>query len=358
MIRERSNRIEARLLSVMLAALLPGLLLLTAGCEAPGGTASRDVPTSPVSSMPAGNGAGEEQEAPEQPIVLGFSQLGSESDWRMANSRSIRESAAEAGIELLFDNAEQSQEKQFEAIRGFIERKVDVIAVSPVIESGWEPILQEAKQAGIPVILSDRAVEVSDPSLYVTTIGSDFYEEGQKAGKYLLDKLRNEPGPISIVELQGTEGSSPTIERGRGFRDIIQEREDLIIQRAVPADFTVEQGKETMRAFLKELGGDIRVLYAHNDDMALGAIEAIEEYGLRPGKDIIIISVDGTRKAFEMMVEGKINCIVECNPLLGPIIMQAVREIIEGRTLPKRIVPQESVFTEGMADKEAANRQY
>jgi len=301
------------------------------------------------------------QEAPpeEQQIVLGFSQLGSESDWRKANSRSIQEAATEAGIKLLFENAEQSQEKQFEAIRGFIRQDVDVIAISPVVESGWEPILEEAKAAGIPVILSDRAVQVSDPTLYVTTIGSDFYEEGRKAGKYLLDKVRDRPGPIHIVELQGTLGSSPTIERADGFREVIEDRDDLIIQRVENADFTFEQGKETMRRFLEELGGEaIDVLYSHNDDMAIGAIEAIEEYGLQPGEDIIIISVDGTRKAFEMMVEGKINCVVECNPLFGPILMQAVREIIEGRTLPKRIVPPEGVFTEVVAEREVTNRQY
>jgi len=301
----------------------------------------------------------EEEEAPEmKQIVLGFSQLGSESDWRRANTRSIQEAAREAGIKLLFENAEQSQEKQFEAIRRFIEQKVDVIAISPVVESGWEPILEEARHAGIPVILSDRAVQVSDPTLYVTTIGSDFYEEGRKAGKYLLDKVRDRPGPIRIVELQGTWDSSPTIERAEGFRDVISRRSDLVILRAENADFTYEQGKETMRLFLEELGDRIDVLFSHNDDMAIGAIEAIEEYGLRPGEDIIIISVDGTRKAFEMMVEGKINCVVECNPLFGPILMQAVRELIEGRTLPKRIVPPESVFTEVMAKREAANRQY
>lgn len=308
----------------------------------------------PTAQIPDQNGRPEEQQ-----IVLGFSQLGSESDWRKANTRSIQEAAKEAGIKLLFENAEQSQEKQFEAIRRFIEQKVDVIAISPVVESGWELILEEAKLAGIPVILSDRAVQVSDPALYVTTIGSDFYEEGRKAGKYLLDKVRDRPGPIYIYELQGTWDSSPTIERADGFREIIETRSDLIIQRADNADFTFEKGKETMRRFLEELGEDrIDVLFSHNDDMAIGAIEAIEEFGLEPGKDIIIISVDGTRKAFEMMVEGKINCVVECNPLFGPILMQAVREIIEGRTLPKRIVPPESVFTEVMAKREVANRQY
>jgi ABC-type sugar transport system substrate-binding protein len=334
------------------------LLLVAAGCENAGVNNVKLDPVATALPEPVATDRPFQSAGTEQPIVLGFSQLGSESDWREANSKSIRDAAKEAGVQLLFENAEQSQEKQFEAIRRFIEQQVDVIAVSPVIESGWEPILQEAKAAGIPVILSDRAVEVSDASLYVTTIGSDFYEEGERAGKYLLDKLRNEPGPVGIVELQGTAGSSPTIERGKGFRDIIKQRSDLLIQQAEPADFTMEQGRATMAAFLQEMGSDIKVLFAHNDDMAIGAIEAIEAYGLVPGKDIVIISVDGTRKAFEMMVAGKINCIVECNPLLGPILMQAVKEVMEGRSLPKRIVPQESVYTEGLADKEVANRQY
>lgn len=291
-------------------------------------------------------------------IVVGFSQLGSESDWRIANTRSIQEAAREAGITLLFSNAEQSQEKQFEAIRSFIRQKVDVIAIAPVVQSGWEPILKEAKQAGIPVIITDRAVDVKDPSLYVSFIGSDFYEEGRKAGKYLLDKLRDTPGPIVIAELQGTVGSTPSIERGKGFRDTIKARADLVIGYEAPADFTVEQGKKVMSSFLKDPKKVPKVLFAHNDDMALGAIEAMEEAGVAPGKDIIIISVDGTRKAFEKMVEGKINCVVECNPLLGPLITTAVMEVMEGRTLPKRIVSPESVYTEVLAAKEVANRKY
>lgn len=347
-----------KLLSLVCLGLLLGSIWLAA-CEQEGGGDALEgieadeelIPNANVSdNAPAGT--------EERQIVLGFSQLGSESDWRKANTRSIQESAKESGIKLLFENAEQSQEKQFEAIRSFIEQKVDVIAISPVVESGWEPILEEARLAGIPVILSDRAVQVSDQTLYVTTIGSDFYEEGRKAGKYLLDKVRDRPGPIRIIELQGTLDSSPTIERAGGFREVISARSDLEIVRAESADFTYELGKEMMQKILNEMGSEIDVLFAHNDDMAIGAIEAIEEYGLRPGKDIIIISVDGTRKAFEMMVEGKINCVVECNPLFGPILMQAVREIIEGRTLPKRIVPPESVFTEVLAKREVANREY
>lgn len=295
---------------------------------------------------------------PARPIVFGFSQLGSESDWRRANTTSIKEAALEAGIELLFENAEQSQAKQFEAIRSFIEKKVDVIGIAPVVHSGWDDILNEAKLAGIPVIISDRSIDVSDPSLYVTYIGADMYDEGRKAGKYLLDKMRDAEGAVGIVELRGTEGSSPSIQRGEGFQDTIKDRSNFVMLDSESAGFTFEQGKKVMQSFLLEHGSEIRVLFSHNDDMALGAIEAIEEYGLRPGVDIVIISVDGTRKAFEKLVEGKINCVVECNPLLGSNIMQAVQELTAGRTLPKRIVPPESVYTEQMAEKEVANRKY
>lgn len=300
----------------------------------------------------------DQEQTPVRPIVLGFSQLGSESAWRNANTTSIREAAEEAGIELRFENADQSQAKQFEAIRSFVKQKVDVIAIAPVIESGWEPILKEVKQAGIPLIMLDRLANVSDPSLYVTYIGSDFYEEGRKAGKYVIDKMSSKKDTIGIVELVGTEGSTPSIARGKGFRDVIKDHSNLKILKSEAADFTFEQGKQVMKSFLTKMGSDIRVLYSHNDDMALGAIEAIEEYGLRPGKDIIIISVDGTNKAFEKMAEGKINSVVECNPLLGPNLMQAVNELIQGRSLPKRIVTPESVFTETMAEAEVGKRKY
>lgn len=312
---------------------------------------SRRTVVEPAEALPAAPAA-------RRPIVLGFSQLGSESDWRNANSESVKEAAAEAGIELIFENAEQSQEKQFEAIRSFVEKRVDVIAIAPVIETGWEPILREVKQAGIPVIMVDREMKISDQSLYVTFIGSDFYEEGRKAGKFLRDYMRDEPGPIRIAELKGTEGSSPTIERAKGFRDIIREREDFEIILSEHANFTVEGGRQVMEQFLRERGGEIRVLFAHNDDMALGAVEAIKEYGLRPGKDIIIISVDGSRRALEKLAAGEFNFVVECNPLIGPQIMQAVQEIMEGRSLPKRIVSSETVFTQATAAQELPNRRY
>lgn len=337
------------------AMVVSGLFLVAVACR----SAQEQMSTVEV---PGGGGLHGQVEAAVQdpPIILGFSQLGSESDWRKANTLSIQKSADEAGITLEFANAEQSQERQFEAIRSFVRQKVDVIAIAPVIQKGWEPILKEVQEAGIPVIILDRLVEVDDPSLYVTFIGSDFYEEGKKAGKYALDKVATGPyfHSVGVVELKGTEGSTPSIERGRGFHNIISKNTKMNILDSAYADFTPEQGKRMMAGFLKQWGSQIDVLFSHNDDMAFGAIEAIEEYGLSPGKDIIIISVDGSKKALQKVNEGKINSVVECNPLLGPRLMQAVKELKAGRTLPKRIVTPETVFTEVTAGSEIPNRAY
>ncbi|MBC7481537.1 MAG: ABC transporter substrate-binding protein [Rhizobacter sp.] len=291
-------------------------------------------------------------------IVLGFSQVGAESEWRTANTESIKASAKEAGIELKFSDAQQKQENQIKAIRAFIAQKVDVIAFSPVVESGWGTVLQEAKAAGIPVILSDRAVNEKDDSLWVSFMGSDFVEEGRKAGRWLVEKTKGSTTPVNIVELQGTVGSAPAIDCKKGFEEIIKADPKFKIIRSQTGDFTRAKGKEVMEAFLKAEGKKINVLYAHNDDMAIGAIQAIEEAGMKPAKDIIIISVDAVKGAFEAMIAGKMNVSVECSPLLGPQLMQAVKDLKAGKTLPKRIVTQEGVFPMEVAAKEFPSRKY
>ncbi|HEY9065532.1 MAG TPA: ABC transporter substrate-binding protein [Burkholderiaceae bacterium] len=293
----------------------------------------------------------------QKKIVLGFSQIGAESEWRTANTESIKSSAAEAGIDLKFSDAQQKQENQIKAIRSFIAQKVDVIAFSPVVESGWGTVLREAKAAKIPVILSDRAVNEKDDSLWVTFMGSDFVEEGRKAGRWLLENYKGQ-GDVNIVELQGTVGSAPAIDRKKGFEEIIKADPRYKIIRSQTGDFTRAKGKEVMEAFLKAEGKKINVLYAHNDDMAIGAIQAIEEAGLKPAKDITIISIDGVKGAFEAMMAGKLNVSVECSPLLGPQLMQAVKDLVAGKTLPKRIVTQESIFPMEVAAKEFPNRKY
>ncbi|MEO7886188.1 MAG: ABC transporter substrate-binding protein [Polaromonas sp.] len=294
----------------------------------------------------------------QKPIVLGFSQVGAESEWRTANTESIKSAAKEAGIELKFSDAQQKQENQIKAIRSFIAQKVDVIAFSPVVESGWETVLREAKAAKIPVVLTDRSVNVKDTSLYVSFMGSDFVEEGRKAGRWLVDNMKSTSGPVNIVELQGTVGSAPAIDRKKGFEEIIKADPKFKIIRSQTGDFTRAKGKEVMEAFLKAEGKKINVLFAHNDDMAIGAIQAIEEAGMKPAKDITIISIDAVKGAFEAMMAGKLNVSVECSPLLGPQLMTAVKDIKAGKTVQKRIVTEEGIFPMEVAAKEFPKRKY
>lgn len=294
-----------------------------------------------------------------QPLVIGFSQVGAESEWRTANTASIKDAAKKEGVTLKFADAQQRQENQVKAIRSFIAQKVDLISFSPVVETGWDTVLREAKTAGIPVVLTDRSVSVSDPSLYVTMIGSDFVEEGRRAGHWLLERAKKTPdAQVNIVELQGTVGSAPAIDRKKGFEEVIAANPKLKIIRSQTGDFTRAKGKEVMEAFLKAEGKKINVLYAHNDDMAIGAIQAIEEAGLKPGTDIVVVSIDGVKGAFEAMIAGKMNVTVECSPLLGPQLMQVARDVVAGKPVPKRITTVESVFPAEVAAKEFPNRKY
>ncbi len=291
-------------------------------------------------------------------ITLGFSQIGAESEWRTANTTSVQSAAAEAGITLRFSDAQQKQENQIKALRSFIAQRVDVIAFSPVVETGWETVLREAKAANIPVILTDRAVEVSDETLYLSLIGSDFVEEGRKAGRWLLENKKDVAGDINIVELQGTVGSAPANDRKKGFAEIVNTDPRFKIIRSQTGDFTRAKGKEVMEAFLKAEGKKINVLFAHNDDMAIGAIQAIEEAGFKPGTDITIISIDGVKGAFEAMIAGKLNVTVECSPLLGPQLMAAVKDVVAGKQIPRRIVTEESVFPMETAAEILPTRKY
>jgi galactofuranose transport system substrate-binding protein len=326
------NRLTQMSLALAAAA------LLVAGC-------SKEKPAAGAADAP-------------KPITLGFSQIGAESEWRTANTKSIQTAAQEAGITLKFSDAQQKQENQIKALRSFIAQRVDVIAFSPVVETGWETVLREAKAANIPVILTDRAVDVTDDSLYVTFMGSDFLEEGRKAGRWLLENTKDVKGEINIVELQGTVGSAPANDRKKGFAEIIAADPRYKVIRSQTGDFTRAKGKEVMEAFLKAEGKKINVLYAHNDDMAIGAIQAIEEAGFKPGTDITIISIDGVKGAFEAMIAGKLNVTVECSPLLGPQLMAAVKDVVAGKPVAKRIVTEESVFPKEIAAQELPQRKY
>ncbi|MEQ4300249.1 ABC transporter substrate-binding protein [Plantactinospora sp. B6F1] len=301
----------------------------------------------------AGSGSGND----DGKITLGFAQVGAESGWRTANTKSIQDSAKEAGIDLQFSDAQQKQENQIKAIRSYITQKVDVIAFSPVVESGWDTVLREAKDAKIPVILTDRAIDSPDKTLYKTFIGSDFVLEGKKAGEWLVAEYEGKTEPVNIVELQGSTGSAPANDRKAGFADVIKADPKFKVIASQTGEFTRAKGKEVMDAFLKA-HKDIDVLYAHNDDMGLGAIEAIEGAGLKPGVDIKIITVDAVKDGMQALADGKINFIVECSPLLGPQLMELVKKVVAGETVPERVVTEETTFTQEQAKAALPNRQY
>jgi ABC-type sugar transport system substrate-binding protein len=297
---------------------------------------------------------------PDHRIVMGFAQVGTESNWRLANTASIKNAARQAGIDLIFVDGEQKQENQIKAIRSFIARKVDVIAFSPIVESGWEPVLREAKEAGIPVFLSDRTLDLKDESLWASFMGSDFVEEGRRAAHWLVEYMKTDK-PVNIVEMEGTIGSAPAIDRAIGFREVLKDHPNYRIILSESGAFFRDRGKMVMRNILDQLeasGEKMDVLYSHNDDMAIGAIAAMEEAGMKPGKDVVIVSVDGIRDAFKAMIAGKLNCSIECSPLLGPQLMKAVKDYMSGKDLPVRIITSEGIFPADVARSVLPNRKY
>jgi simple sugar transport system substrate-binding protein len=286
-------------------------------------------------------------EKKKEGLVVGFAQVGAESNWRTANSQSMKDEAAKRGIELKFVDAQQKQENQIAALRSFINQKVDLIILAPVVTTGWDPVLKDVQAAGIPIIIEDRTVD-SDPSLYATFIGSDFVAEGKRAGDWLAKRTN---GKCVIAELMGTPGSAAAEDRKKGFRDAIKDKPDMKILMSQTGEFTRAKGKEVMEAFLKSPdAANITALFAHNDDMALGAIQAITEAGKKPGKDIIIVSCDGEKDAFKAISDGQLNCTVECNPLLGPTVFDAVAKLTAKQPVDKRIVSPEGVYDDTTPD--------
>ncbi|HBF35740.1 MAG TPA: LacI family transcriptional regulator [Firmicutes bacterium] len=288
-------------------------------------------------------------------IVVGFSQIGAESAWRTADTESIISEAKKyPNIVLKFSDAQQKPENQIKAMRSFIAQKVDVIGFTPVVETGYEPVLREAKRAHIPVIIIDRMVDVKDNSLWVTHMGSDMVEEGRKVVRFMVEK----GWKGNVAEMVGTVGSSAAIGRHQGFNEMLKDHPEFKVILSESGNFTRSEGKQCMEAFLKAQGKNINILFAHNDDMAIGAIQAIEEYGLKPGVDIKIISIDATHDGFQAMIEGKLNCVVECNPLLGPQFYEAVQNLMAGKKLPKETVTKEGVFPMEVAKDVMPTRKY
>ncbi len=226
-----------------------------------------------------------------------------------------------------------------------------------MVESGWDTVLKEAKDAEIPVILTDRAIDSPDETLYESFIGSDFVLEGQKAGEWLVEEYKDETDPVNIVELQGTPGAAPANDRKAGFAEVIKADPKFKVIASQTGQFTRTDGKQVMETFLKS-HDDIDVLYAHNDDMGLGAIEAIEAAGKVPGKDIKIITVDAVKDGMTALSEGKINFIVECSPLLGPQLMDLAKTVADGGTVEKRVLTEETTFTPEQAKDVLPDRKY
>lgn len=304
----------------------------------------------------------------EDKIVVGFSQIGAESEWRTANTNDVKAAAERAGVELKFSDAQQKQENQLKAIRSFISQKVDVIGFVPIVETGWDNILKEAKRSKIPVVVLDRDLKVSDPSLYVAKIGTDNTEEGRRAFRWIDDyvtknniKPRNGGDVLNIVILEGTVGSSAAIGRSNGFNEAFEaspNKAKYKILASQTGDFTRQKGQEVMESFLKSFGPDIDILFAQNDDMALGAIQAIEAAGYKPGKDIIIVGADAVKGMFQAIIDGKANATIECNPLQGELFFETCKKILKGEPVPKSVYVEEGVFDATNAAEAFPTRKY
>jgi len=322
------------------------VLAALAGCTAP-----------PAAQAPQGQAAAAQPAAAAgaktfKDLVVCFPQLGAESDWRTANTASMKETATKLGIkQLVFSDAQQKQENQISAIRSCIQQGVDVIALPPVVETGWDAVLTEAKNAEIPVIVVDRSV-TADPSLYAAHLGSDMVIEGQRAAEEMNKQL---PNGGKIVELSGTTGSGAAVGRAKGFREKLNPNIEIIDSQT--GNFTRAEGKPVMEAFLKKYADQIDGAFVHNDDMAIGAIEAVKAAGLKPG-DLKMISVDGTRGGFQAMVDGWIQADVECNPLLGPQVLDIALKLANGEEVVKEQLTNESVFYPDKAAELLPSRQY
>ncbi|MCL2661966.1 MAG: ABC transporter substrate-binding protein [Oscillospiraceae bacterium] len=284
-------------------------------------------------------------------LTVGFSQIGSESDWRIGNTVSVSNAIEGAGWDLLFDDANQQQENQIAALRNFITQGVDYIVFGPIVETGWDAVLQEVKDAGIPLIMIDRTINMpNQENFYVSWITNNFEEEGVAAAEWLIAYLEHEGRmgeDINIVELQGTVGSGPQIYRMQGFHATVGRHSNLRISQTETGNFETEEGKRVMETFLQVAasnGETIDVVFAHNDGMALGAIQAIREAGLNPGVDIIIVGIDAVKAAFEAIIAGDMNATVECSPLLGPLVVEVIQDLEAGRTPPKTIINPRGTF--------------
>jgi len=302
-------------------------------------------------SAPAGGGGGG-----DELITVGFAQTGSESGWRSANTESMKAAFSEEnGFELVFNAADNKPEAQIAAVRSFINQGVDAIVIAPIVVDGWDDVLKEAKDAGIPVILEDRTVSASE-DLYATWVGLDFEQEGRTAGEWVVENLL-ESG-ANLVVLEGTTGSSAALDRATGFNEAIAGSDAITVLDSQTGNFTRADGKTVMEGFLQKYGSDINVLFAHNDDMGLGALDAIKAAGLTPGQDIQIVTIDAVKDGMTALAEGEFNFIVECNPILGEQVADLVKKVLAGEEVDKAYIVPDGAFTQEDAIELLPTRPY
>jgi len=314
----------------------------------------------------AGCGSSSSQPAQQsKKTVVGFSQVGAENEWRVAMSRLMKEKfAATPDMELLFSDGQGNQANQLKAVRTFIQQKVDFIVLAPVVTTGWDGVLQEAKEAKIPVIIINRSLTTSvgkADDYIVTFIGPDNMDAGRLAAKFLIEKFKDVQGPVNIAQLEGTVGASSAVERKAGFEEIIKGQDKLKIVKSQSGDYTRAKGKEVMESFLKSAKAEslkIDAVFSQSDDMGIGAIQAIEEAGLKPGKDIMMVSIDGVKGAFEAMIAGKQSATVE-NPVdYAPTLIQTIKDYQAKKEIPKWVKLANKVYPADVAAKELPNRVY
>ncbi|MDU0344987.1 ABC transporter substrate-binding protein [Microbacterium sp. KSW2-29] len=288
-------------------------------------------------------------------ITVGFAQTGSESGWRSANTESMKEAFSEAnGFNLIFNAADNKPEAQIAAVRSFINQGVDAIVLAPIVTDGWDDVLKEAKDANIPVILEDRTVSASE-DLYASWIGLDFEKEGETAGKWVADNFGSTP--TNMVVLEGTTGSSAATDRATGFDSAVKGT-DITVLDSQTGNFTRADGKTVMEGFLQKYGSQINLLFAHNDDMGLGALEAIKAAGMKPGTDIKIVTIDAVKDGMTALSNGEFNYIVECNPLLGEKTAEVVKKVVAGESVDKSYIVEDQAFDQEQAKKVLDSRPY
>ena len=307
------------------------------------------------SSSGGSSGAASGGSGGDKTITVGFAQTGSESGWRAANTQSMKDAFSEAnGFKLIFNAADNKQEAQIAAVRSFINQGVDAIVIAPITVDGWDDVLKEAKAAKIPVVLEDRTVNVSDDSLYAAWVGDDFKKEGETAGAWAKQSATS---PTNMVVLEGTTGSAPALDRATGFTTGAQGA-PITTLASQTGNFTRADGKTVMEGFLQKYGKQIQLLFAQNDDMGLGALDAITAAGMVPGKDIKIVSIDATHDGMQALADGKFNYIVECNPLLGPQVADLVKKVVAGEDVPKSTTAVDGAFDQEQAKAALPDRKY